>query len=426
MIHSIMGGNTTTIAEERDAAQREVSELQLRIQGIAAERDAIQYELAELRQAVRKHAKLQRRIREASAKEEAARREAAKLQQRIRDAAAGKDAAQREAAQLYRHIQKTSAEEETARREAAQPKQTVWEQDEQATAPAGLQQSETANSTATAAPDQSLAPNKPLRYSQLVRQIREVVNDVVPAAATVAVVSKGDEELLKLGDGRKGWHFPQDEHGAYAGYHPADSSQAIAHLEELRAKGAQFLLFPGTALWWLEHYAEFREHLDTQYRVIVSREDTCLVFALRGTEKDGSQLINKGERLRNGQLVRQIQEVVRSILPLDATVVVVGEGDEELLKLGDGRKGWHFPQDEHGAYAGYHPADSSQAIAHLEELRAKGAQFLLFPETSFWWLEHYAEFREHLDTQYRVIVRQRHVCRIYQLSELELGKTEAR
>jgi hypothetical protein len=41
---------------------------------------------------------------------------------------------------------------------------------------------------------------------------------------------------------------------------------AISHLEALLEKGTRFLLFPGTAFWWLGHYGEFRDHLDSHYR----------------------------------------------------------------------------------------------------------------------------------------------------------------
>ena len=67
------------------------------------------------------------------------------------------------------------------------------------------------------------------------------------------------------------------------------------------------------------------------------------------------------------------------MLPPDATVVVVSKGDEELLELGGGRRGLAFPAERGGVYAGYYPADGAEAIVHLEELREKGAGFLLVP-----------------------------------------------
>jgi glycosyltransferase involved in cell wall biosynthesis len=123
------------------------------------------------------------------------------------------------------------------------------------------------------------------RYQQLTGRIRETVRTTLPPNATVIVVSRGDEELLKL-DARRAWHFPQTEEGVYAGYYPASSTEAIAHLEELRAKGAEFLLFPETAFWWLEYYGEFGQHLKSHYRVILHREDACMIFALRKPETE--------------------------------------------------------------------------------------------------------------------------------------------
>jgi GT2 family glycosyltransferase len=120
-------------------------------------------------------------------------------------------------------------------------------------------------------------PNPP--YQQLTRRIREMVQTTLPVGATVLVISNGDEELLRL-DGKRAWHFPQTQDGVYAGHHPADSAEAIARLETLRAKGAEFLLIPHTALWWLDHYGEFKKHLDSQYALVARQEETCLIFAL--------------------------------------------------------------------------------------------------------------------------------------------------
>jgi predicted O-methyltransferase YrrM len=94
------------------------------------------------------------------------------------------------------------------------------------------------------------------------------------------VVSRGDDDLLKL-DGRQGWHFPQTVGGVYAGHYPGDSAEAIAHLEALRAVGGDFLLFPSTALWWLEHYFEFKQHLERHYAVLIHQQDSCLILDLR-------------------------------------------------------------------------------------------------------------------------------------------------
>jgi lipopolysaccharide biosynthesis protein len=94
----------------------------------------------------------------------------------------------------------------------------------------------------------------------------------------VLVVSKGDNELLQL-NGYRAWHFPQTESGSYAGFHPRDSADAIHHLEELRTRGAEYLLFPRTAFWWLEHYKELKNRLESRH-TLVCRDEACVIYGL--------------------------------------------------------------------------------------------------------------------------------------------------
>jgi hypothetical protein len=49
---------------------------------------------------------------------------------------------------------------------------------------------------------------------------------------------------------------------------PADSDAAIRHLEDVRARGARYLLVPASSSWWLDHYAGFREYVTTSYEVL--------------------------------------------------------------------------------------------------------------------------------------------------------------
>ena len=116
-------------------------------------------------------------------------------------------------------------------------------------------------------------------YHALVAGVKQLVHDTVPPGATVLVVSKGDEEMLRFVD-RRGWHFPQDEAGGYAGHYPADSAACIAELERLRQRGADFLVIPETSRWWLQHYAGFAEHLEQRYALCADGAAPTLIVAL--------------------------------------------------------------------------------------------------------------------------------------------------
>ena len=118
------------------------------------------------------------------------------------------------------------------------------------------------------------------RYVELVERVRQRVVDATSSDATILVVSRGDDELLRLG-GRPSWHFPRSGDGTYAGHHPADGREAVAWLEEQRSAGAEYIVFPATAAWWLDHYEGLRQHLDGQYRRTLSDPETCFIFDLR-------------------------------------------------------------------------------------------------------------------------------------------------
>lgn len=123
----------------------------------------------------------------------------------------------------------------------------------------------------------ALVDARPSGYRPPRELIRNSLEQVAMPGSTVLVVSKGDESLLDLPD----WsaqHFPQAAGGEYAGYYPGSAQEAIDHLEHLRKRGAEYLIFPAATYWWFRHYAAFKQHLDYSYRSIVT--DGCIVFQL--------------------------------------------------------------------------------------------------------------------------------------------------
>jgi hypothetical protein len=49
----------------------------------------------------------------------------------------------------------------------------------------------------------------------------------------------------------------------------------------IRVRGAEYLLLPATAFWWLDRYQKFREYLEARYPAIVRDENMCAIFDLR-------------------------------------------------------------------------------------------------------------------------------------------------
>jgi hypothetical protein len=238
-----------------------------------------------------------------------------------------------------------------------------------------------------------------LEYRQLIERIKTVVRAVVPPEATVLVVSKGDNELLSL-EGREGWHFPREPDGRYAGHHPADSAAAIAHLEELRKNGGEYLLFPSTSFWWLDYYKELADHLKNRYRMVFDHSDCRIVELGRGVrEKAGG---SGDYKLVAGPL----RDLVQRLLPSAARIAVAipPEGDSDILP---GTDVWRLPDPDR--------QDQPSAIEEMTVLQSRGVEFLIIPRSAFDWLERHSDVQRHLSREHRFVTRQKSLGAIYEL-----------
>jgi hypothetical protein len=220
------------------------------------------------------------------------------------------------------------------------------------------------------------------QYHQLVERIREVIRTTLPLRARVIVVSKGDEALLDLG-GRRGWHFPQAEGGGPERLfgEGAQGSIEVPWIET--GKGYEFRLYAGT---------DRAKRLAT---VTVTRDEWDTPPANPARSPGGA------------------------FVAADPNPVLAGSGFGATTlnwSTGDGSDGQVYLSVQ-GEYAGHYPSGSEEAIAHLEALQASGGEFVVFPATSLWWLEHYEGFGKHLRANYRLIYDREDTCLIFSLRE---------
>jgi hypothetical protein len=84
---------------------------------------------------------------------------------------------------------------------------------------------------------------------------------------------------------------------------------------------------------------------------------------------------------------------LKKVTPPNALIVAADMGDPTIFYYGE-RNGWHFLEND-AVYNG-NPDDSEQAINNLERLRLRGATHFVFTKNTFWWLQTYPEFAQHL------------------------------
>jgi SAM-dependent methyltransferase len=116
------------------------------------------------------------------------------------------------------------------------------------------------------------------------------------------------------------------------------------------------------------------------------------------------------------ELGDRLRSILRFACQPGRRFAVVSEGDPDLLELGL-HTGMHFPQTPSGVYSGPYPPNGREAVSQLEDVRARGAQLLLIPQPSMWWLDVYTELRDHLAQNYEVALYEPDTCIAFSLHE---------
>ncbi|MFL6584506.1 MAG: hypothetical protein ACJ8KU_08305, partial [Chthoniobacterales bacterium] len=71
------------------------------------------------------------------------------------------------------------------------------------------------------------------------------------------------------------------ENGGIFYGNPLDDTQLITDFDELRARGASYIVFTFGTRWWLSYYRGFAQHLAASGSVIHDEPD-FIVYQLRG------------------------------------------------------------------------------------------------------------------------------------------------
>jgi len=246
----------------------------------------------------------------------------------------------------------------------------------------------------------------PTEYAELVSRVQAQVLATAPPGSSVLVVSKGDAALLEL-PGLTAAHFPQDACGGYAGHHPRDSAAAVAQLQQLRRQGAEYLVIPSTARWWLDYYTAFAEHLAVHGESVSDMGDACLIYELgrRLPEPPGGEAVAKPQAS-----IAQMRDYLENLISTESSVVVLEAGVAVAASLAPVRAAG-FATDELRLIG-----DGS--LTALRRLAEGGADYLVVPRSADEWLERHDDVAADIETSCRKVADQRHLCRVFALTGL--------
>jgi hypothetical protein len=244
-------------------------------------------------------------------------------------------------------------------------------------------------------------------YRDLVARIQATVAAQVPPGSSVLVVSKGDASLLEM-PGRTALHFPQDGSGGYAGHHPRDGAAATAELEQRRRAGAEYLVLPATARWWLQFYDDFALHLASHGEIVADLPDTCVIYSLgpRLASAPGAPAIERPQAS-----AEQIRDYLENLTTIGQRLVVLEAVDGLVAALAALRPARLRTGDQEGS--------ADRTLAELRLLAEDGADYLVVPRSSDEWLDSRADLFAEIENNCRKIAEQRHLCRVFDLDGLK-------
>jgi glycosyltransferase involved in cell wall biosynthesis len=225
-------------------------------------------------------------------------------------------------------------------------------------------------------------------FQKMVTRIRETVRELLPPDAAIAVATAGKTELLRL-DGRRTWHFPQADKD--------NKGELFAHAAEGSVTTPPWIE-PGMTY-------EFSLYGGPEFSKLLA---WLLVKGIADPLPLTTTAVPNARGHDDGVLLAAIPNPVHAGDEPGATTIT--------WSTGNGSEGQVYVSST-GVYLGHDPVNSDEAWASLESAKSKGAEYLIMPAQSFWWLDDYQEFRKRVEARYPAVVRDKNSCIIFDLHE---------
>jgi glycosyltransferase involved in cell wall biosynthesis len=216
---------------------------------------------------------------------------------------------------------------------------------------------------------------------RLAQKINQLLTACLPPTATVLIMSRPDEELPRFHT-HEVWPFPTRT--------PRDTRQILAS----GASGS-------VEAPWIGNKGTYR------FELFQTAEESRLLASIAVSQNNDSP----SETYTNKEVIDGHPYIVATPNPVPKQS---GFGKTVISwSTGDGSPG-HVEVALEGQPVHYPPNDEA-AIAELEGLRSKGAEFLLAPSSARALFQRYPELQKYVERNYRVITSEKDVGSVYDL-----------
>lgn len=190
-----------------------------------------------------------------------------------------------------------------------------------------------------------------------------------------------------------------------AGYEAEMNTRSEIDLAlQVRAAGLRAVFEPACEVNFVPPYPPERAELDyfrMRWDVDRARRSRELLQRKWNLESVPGSIYFVEDRMRWAQL-HEVGARLRELVSADETIVLIDDGQWQGLGIVDGLRTLPF-LERNGVSWGM-PADDAQAIAELHRMRREGAALAVIAWPSFWWLEHFAGLRDHLQAHCKRVI----------------------
>jgi hypothetical protein len=241
------------------------------------------------------------------------------------------------------------------------------------------------------------APPPARDYKLTLDEIRLTAAQHVPPGSTVAIASRGDDEILNV-HALRTWHFPRRADGVWSGQYPADGAEAVSELHAVREQGATHLLLPWTAFWWLESYPAFAAHLDRD-DALLHRNGVCAIYDIRPAAAVG--VGSSGDH----DVYRHTFELLDALTPQGAGALFVGTPSDVAVRA-----------SRTCTFLNINDAVPEGGLSALLAHHAASASYLVIPDVLLHRTSRVDQIRREAAARFARIVSRPGVCELFDLS----------
>ncbi|MDP8927082.1 MAG: glycosyltransferase [Actinomycetota bacterium] len=168
--------------------------------------------------------------------------------------------------------------------------------------------------------------------------------------------------------------------------------------------------------WDLERAVENHDHLIAKWNLVNLPTSTDFVRMRRALASEMDPEAQLRHEIAHRAMLDAAAQELAALIPAGDTLVLVDDTNWKANEVCKGRRVIPFLERD-GQYWGA-PPDDDTAISELERLRQSGAGFVVFASPAFWWLDHYAGFRDYLHSRFRLLADSERVV----VFDLQVGR----